>query len=395
MFNLFPRRKMRFKFSPDAVTEAMADGLYNLRRCARPIPMRLFVYPTALCNDKCIYCSDSLNAEQNTGTEHLRYDPRKDLFADKENVRRLAGDVKRLSVRDIHLFGGGEPFFYKENMFLFLESLKDTDVFIRVITNANALDDEDVERIVRDRLVSQLNISFNTDCEETASGIYSSRGRHGHTMKVLSALTKYKGIHGAEYPSVDIMFTILKNNYDRIPAVVGNLRGHRVHFFFFQRLRCYTAQQAALAAPALPQEDLRTAGRMLEEMGITSNISELADAERVSSNNAEDPKEHSVFLRNRRGIPLACYMPFTTLSICYNGALPVCQFKYEKQFSFNYLDSGSLASFLRSREYSSFLSAFAGKESLPDICAGCRFCVDHESKTLRKRFKHFDSLRKR
>jgi MoaA/NifB/PqqE/SkfB family radical SAM enzyme len=386
---------MRFKFSPDAVTEAMAAGLYDLRSGSRIIPMRLFVYPTALCNDKCRYCSDSLNAEQNTETRHLRYDPRKDLFADKENVRRLAADVKKFSVRDIHLFGGGEPFFYKENMFYFLESLRDTDVFIRVITNANALDDQDVERIVRDRLVSQLNISFNTDCEETASSIYSSPGRHGHTLQVLSALTRYKNIYSSGYPSVDIMFTILKNNYDRIPAVVGNLRGHRIHFFFFQRLRCYTEQQRALAAPSLPQEDLKAAGRMLEEMGITSNISELAEVEGHPAGEGEGTGRHKVFLRNRRGLPLACYMPFTTLSICYNGAVPVCQFKYEQQFAFNYLDSGGLAPLLKSGEYSSFVSSFFGKETLPDICGGCRFCVDHESETLRKRFEHFDSLRKR
>ncbi|NLE92091.1 MAG: hypothetical protein GX598_06105 [Elusimicrobia bacterium] len=49
-------------------------------------------------------------------------------------------------------------------MFYFLEELRDTDVFMRMVTNANALDERDAELIIRDRLVSQLSISFNTDC---------------------------------------------------------------------------------------------------------------------------------------------------------------------------------------------------------------------------------------
>ncbi len=310
-------------------------------------------------------------------------------------MKKLADDVKKLAVRDMHLFGGGEPFFYKENMFYLLEELRNTDVFIRVITNANALNEGDVERIVRDRLVSQLNISFNTDCEETASAIYASRGRHCHTMDILAALTRYKGIYATDYPFVDIMFTLLKNNFDRIPAVVGNLRGHKINFLFFQQLRCYTERQSALVAPPIPREDLLTAGRMLEEMGITSNISELAAGERLPAGNTREQNGHVVSLRNKRGIALACYMPLTTLSICYNGAVPVCQFRYEKQFSFNYLDAGSLASFLRGKEHASFLRGFLGKESPPDICKGCLFCVNHELETLKKRFRHFDSLKKR
>lgn len=396
MLGLFRSKHiMRFRFSPDAVTEAMAAGLYRLRRGSRILPLRFFVYPTALCNDKCIYCSDSLNAERNAATEHLRYNPQKDLFSRKADVERLSGDVKRLAVRDIHLFGGGEPFFYKENMFYFLEMLKDTDVFIRVITNANALQAEDVERIVRDRLISQLNISFNTDCEETASSMYSSRGRHRHTLEVLEAVTKFRETYGSPVPSVDVMFTLLKNNYDRLPAVVNNLRGHKINFFFFQRLRCYTDQQLALAAPPVPPEDILKAGRMLEEMGIKSNISELSPGEQPPADDRGIRNHSDVSLRNKRRIPLACYMPLTTLSICYNGAVPVCQFKYDKQFSYNYLDSGSLTGFLKGKEYNSFVRGFLGKDELPDVCKGCFFCVNYELETMKKRFKHFDSLKKR
>ena len=397
MFGSFFRKRMRFKYSPDAVTESMAAGLYNLKRNSRPVPLRFFVYPTALCNDRCIYCSDSLNAESNEGTRHLQYDPRKDFFSDKNNVKKLAEDVKKLSVRDIHLFGGGEPFFYKENMFYFLEALRDTDVFIRVITNSNALLLEDVERMVRDRLVSQLNISFNTDSEQTAAGIYSSPKRHRHTLEILSAVTKFKNMYNSPVPSVDIMFTLLKNNCDKVPGVIGHLRGHRINFFFFQQLRCYTAEQAALAAAAVPEEDLRRAGSMLEELGIDSNIGELAR----HSENAAPAKQpaagddNGVSLRNRRGISLGCYMPLTTLSICYNGNVPICQFRYDKQFSFNYLDPGSLVKFLKGKEYSSFLRNFIDSKELPEACRGCLFCVDHEAWGLRERFRHFDSLKRK
>ncbi|MFA5319768.1 MAG: radical SAM protein [Candidatus Omnitrophota bacterium] len=397
MFGALFRKPMRFKYSPDAVTEAMAAGLYNLKPDSRPLPLRLFIYPTALCNDRCIYCSDSLNAEQNEGTRHLQYDPRKDFFSDRNNVKKLADDVKRLAVRDIHLFGGGEPFFYKENMFYFLEALRDTDVFIRVITNSNALLEEDVERMVRDRLVSQLNISFNTDSEQTAAGIYSSPKRHSHTLEILSAVTKFKAIYNSPVPSVDIMFTLLKNNCGRIPGVIGNLRGHKVNFFFFQQLRCYTAEQTALAVASVPEDDLRLAGRMLAEMGIDSNIGELPGRQDkgVPEKHPAAGEDKGVSLRNRRGIDIGCYMPLTTLSICYNGNVPICQFRYDRQFSFNYLEPGDFRKFLHGKEYRSFLRGFIGGKELPEVCRGCLFCVNHEVRGLRARFRNFDSLKRK
>ncbi len=382
-------RKFKFKYTPDAVTNLIATHLYTFTKKTKLSPLRLFVYPSGLCNDKCRYCSDGLNAENSKEKSFIRYDPERDFFKHRNYIDKLIKDIKRLKIRDLHLFGGGEPFFYKENMFYFLERLKDVDVFIRIITNANNLNEQDIERIIRDKLLSQINISFNTDSSETAKKIYVDVSRHSHTLDILNAITKYKKIYTTDIPCVDIMFTLLKVNCDKISEIIELLRGHSITYFFFQPLRCYSERQEELIALDIQQPEIARAEKKLADLQIRSNISEFRPAVGLA-NVRTDFQETSnpPSLINKNNIYIQCYMPLTTLSICYNGNIPLCQFRYDKQYRLNYFDTKSLNEFVKGKEYGSFVHAFIN-EQLPEICANCQFCVNAELDIIRKCFVHF------
>lgn len=384
---LFFKKTFRFKYSPDAVMDSLARHLNELKKGSKVKPKRLFVYPTCLCNDSCRYCSDGLNNDSLQGTG-IKYDKARDFFSRRSYIDRLIKDIRRLRIVDLHLFGGGEPFFYRENMFYFLERLKKTDVFIRVITNTKQLDEESIARIVKQGLISQLNISLNTDSEDTARKIYPDPSRHQHSIDVLKWLTRFKALYKTDFPKVDIMTILLKINYDKILDIIGLLSGYSINYLFFQPLRVYSEKQKEFL---LSPEEQRALERQIPEiqkrldaLKIRSNIEEF----RPVSNKPADPGSlqlaGDLALKNKHGLTLNCYMPLTTASICYNGNMPLCQFKYDRQYKRNYFDTRGLEEFTKSREYCDFTGKFI-EGMLPELCDKCNFCVPHELNLIRER----------
>lgn len=393
---LFSKRshRMRFRHDPDAVMQHMARSLYELENSRGVRPQRLFIYPSGLCNDDCCYCSDGLKADPLSFQNYLKTEGNNDFFARRSLIDRLIRDIVKLGIRDVHLFGGGEPFFYKENMFYFLTKMKKQDVFLRVITNANNLSGSDARRIVRRDLLSQLNLSFNTDSGETAGRIYLDPGRHENGLNFLKGLWEEKKSLGSGFPVVDIMFTILSHNYDKAGRVIGLLKDLGVHYVLFQPLRRYSSRQdGLLLSPAQVDEFLASCpvwARELEEIGVGSNLLSLnRESFGLQSYRPEEgARQQPQSLHNARGLKLSCYVPLTTLSVCYNGNIPLCQFRYDLQYSVNYFTMESLRDFFMSRAYLDFVSVFL-KAQRPDSCAGCAFCVPHEREVLDEFFSRF------
>ena len=402
-----------FRFNTDTLT-LLARHLFVLKQNSHVTPKRLFVYPTGLCDDKCRYCVDGLNAGD---AAFLRYDPEKDFFNSQAYIDKLISDIKELQIIDMHIFGGGEPFFYKENMFYFLEKLKDLDIFIRIITNANRLNDEDIEKIIKNKLVSQLNISFNTDSDASAAKIYKNTIRHTHTLNILSSITKYKNIYKTDFPKVHIMFVILNINYNKVIEIVELLNEHTIEFFMFQPLRVSADGQRELALSLAQEEqlimDIPHIEEALQRHNMRSNINSLKPTSGISADrdaaenrpltngmtpelsNAKSintkfykPDFCSFELINKYGLRIKCHMPLTTMAICYNGNIPFCQFKYNEQYRANYFDIASLKDFTESQEYRTFVGNFINGE-FPEMCRGCSFCIPQETETIKNIFNGF------
>lgn len=397
-----------FKFNIDTLTP-MAAYLFELKRNSSIVPRRLFIFPTALCDDKCKYCVDGLNAGD---AAHLQYDKEKDFFSNRIYIDKLVSDIKALKIIDLHIFGGGEPFFYKANMFYFLNKLKDIDIFIRIITNANNLNDEDIRMIIENKLISQLNISFSTDTEITAAKIYAKAVRHTHSLEILKSITKYKNIHKTDFPKVHIMFIILNVNYNKVAEIIELLKEYAIEFFMFQPLRVSGNVKMDLAlSPEQEQEfiaNIPYIEKLLKKHNMRSNIDSLKPGKNVLVN-AKIAKNKSIHsepsdaklladnfygadlygseLINKHGLEIGCHMPLTTTSICYNGNIPFCQFKYSEQYRANYFDLASLNDFTQSQEYKTFTSYFTNG-TLPVMCRGCIFCTPDEFEAIKRSFKN-------
>jgi hypothetical protein len=121
----------------------------------------------------------------------------------------------------------------------------------------------------------------------------------------------------------------------------------------------------------------------LNSLKIRSNINELKRNESSASSVSAAETKNVLELKNSRGLTIDCYMPLTTISICYNGNIPFCQFNFRSQYSMNYFDVPSLGEFIKGEEYSGFVNKFVGS-GLPGVCSGCNFCVPSELNTIRE-----------
>jgi hypothetical protein len=81
-------------------------------------------------------------------------------------------------------------------------------------------------------------------------------------------------------------------------------------------------------------------------------------------------------------------MPLTTMSICYNGNMPLCAFRYSEQYRSNYFDVHGLSEFIASEEYVTYVRNFVNGK-LPQTCAGCTFCIPQEADAIKGHFGEF------
>lgn len=393
LFSKSLNRAFLYRNAPDKVFEHFSRSLYLYQKGTLVKPERLFIFPSALCNDSCLFCSDGLNAQDYARMDFLQYNKDAEFFSNIVYIDRLIKDVINLKIRDIHLFGGGEPFFYKENMFYFLEQIKKADVFVRIITNGNNLEERDIRHIVKNKLVSQLNISFNSDSEETAAKIYRSSSRHSHAVALLRQVVYYKKLFSVEYPQIDIMFIAMKVNYDKILEIIRLLSNLKINFFMFQSLRCYEHKQKVLALSLSEKNELAQAipsiQKELNMHTIQSNL-HVWKSELGLSAEEHAPVTISSLLElvNSNSLVLKCYMPLSTLSICYNGKIPLCQNIYHRLYEQNYFKIKSLKDFIKSKEYTYFVSHFIDG-ALPAVCSECAFCTFGELEDIKNRFIFF------
>ena len=394
----------KFRFDTDTL-KPISQYLFEIKQSSDISPKRLFIYPTGLCDDKCKYCVDGVNAKD---TAFLQYNKEKDFFGNRLYIDKLISDIIKLKIIDLHIFGGGEPFFYKENLFYFLDKLKKVDIFTRVITNANSLNDADIKMIVAEKLLSQLNISFSTDSDAAAKNIYARAERHAHSLEVLNSITRYKHIYKTDFPKIHVMFVILNINYNKVVEIIELLKEHAIEFFMFQPLRIpLNARMEMALSQEQEQEFIKSIPdieKMLKKHNMRSNIDSLKPlsssplntqvtegmfSEWVKGNNLAGnfygAASCNSQLINKYCLKITCHMPLTTTAICYNGNIPFCAFKYNEQYRLNYFDTPSLLAFVQSQEHKGFVNYFING-TLPEICKDCSFCIPCENEAIKHNF---------
>jgi MoaA/NifB/PqqE/SkfB family radical SAM enzyme len=321
-----------------------------------------------------------------------------DLFSRREFIDKLIKEIKEVGFIDIHVFGGGEPFFYKKNMMYFLENLKNVDVYLRVITNGMNLEEEDIKLIVKEGLVSQLNFTLNYASEDSSITAYGNKRRHEHTLYVLRNIKKYKEIYKVDYPNVDIMFVLMSNNYRELPDIIKLISNLNINFLFFQPLRVDCDYHKTLTLTEKDREnfieDIPYLKQILSENNIRSNIDDFI----VSRSFIDDSAAHRSVVSDTKinlfSTTLGCYFPLTTFAILNNGRIRKCFFLLDSYYRHNYLKKEfKLVDFLRSSEFRDTVGNFTGPHSISN-CSRCTLCVLYEFEEIKRRVFYYASAKK-
>ena len=372
--------RFKFKFNCLNVNKHISSYLYGLRSYEDIKPLRLLIHPSGKCNDSCKYC------KRNTDP---KIEP--DFFGNRDYIDKLARDVEELGIKDIHMLGGGEPFFYKDNMFYFLERLRNVDTHTRIITNGKNLNDSDISSIVKDELVSNLNITQSTDSEEMAGKLYQNKERHTHTISLLGNILKYKKLYNKKFPQIDIMFVLSNLNYNKIDKIISMLKELKVNYFFMQPLRidCDDYKELDLSEEQKKEflVKIPETKRLLQKANIVSNINDFE----VNDDFITDSRDYKSVIPDTiltgRHLKIGCYFPLTTIAIHHDGIIPKCYFN-KPLFDRNYFSISSLKEEIRSAGYLDFVKNFVGGNCLSS-CDGCRICILNEMREIKKDFINF------
>jgi organic radical activating enzyme len=373
--------EFRFKFNHENVFSHMSNYLYGLRSCQDIKPVRLFLHPSGKCNDSCKYCKTNINSKLEI-----------DFFKNRSHLDKLAKDIEELGIRDIHMLGGGEPFFYKDNMFYFLEKIINVDAFIRIITNCNNLNDSDIRNIVKDGLVSQLNITLSTDSEKMSGRLYQNKERHVRTISVLDSIFKFKNFFNKQFPRIDIMFVLSNLSYNKIDGIISILKKLNISYFFMQPLRinCDDYRELELSDEQKKEflEKIPETEKLLKDANIMSNINDF----KISNDFIENSRDYKSVIPDtvfsNRHLKMGCYFPLTTISIHHDGAIPKCYFA-DPIFKKNYFTISSLKEDVMNAEYLDYIKNFIG-ENCQSNCDKCRICILYEIEEIKKMFVSFN-----
>jgi len=373
--------QFRFKFNHENVFNHMSNYLYGLRSCQDIKPFRLFLHPSGKCNDSCKYCKTNINSKLEI-----------DFFKNKNYLDKLARDIEELSIKDIHMLGGGEPFFYKENMFYFLEKLINVDAFIRIITNGNNLNDLDISNIVKDGLVSQLNITLSTDSEKMSGRLYQNKKRHAQTISVLESIFKYKSFYNKQFPRIDIMFVLSNLSYNKIDSIISILKELNISYFFMQPLRinCDDYRELELSNQQKKEflDKIPETEELLKKANIMSNINDF----KINDDFIENSRDYKCVIPDTvllgRYLKIGCYFPLTTIAIHHDGAIPKCYFA-DPLFAKNYFSISSLKEEVMNADYLDFIKNFIGGNCRSN-CDKCRICILYEVEEIKKMFVNFN-----
>lgn len=358
--------------------------MYSLRSCQDIKPARLFLHPSGMCNDSCKYCKTNINAKID-----------QDFFNNRGNLDKLARDIEELGIRDIHMLGGGEPFFHKDNMFYFLEKLINVDALIRIITNANNLNDSDINNIVKYGLISQLNITLSTDSAEMAAGLYQNKERHTSTISILESILKYKDLYNKQLPRIDIMFVLSSLNYNRIDSIVSILKALNINYFFMQPLRVncddYKGLQLSEQQKREFLEKIPETEELLKRANIMSNINDFKINDDFIANSRDYKSVIPDTVLFGKYIKIGCYFPLTTIAIHHDGVVPKCYFA-NLIFNKNYFSVSSLKEEIIGADYADYIKNFIGENCLSN-CDKCRICILYEIEEIKRTFANLNKDR--
>ena len=195
-----------------------ADKINQLLEGKIPVPVRVVLEPTNLCNHNCVFCFYSNFRSDN------------DVYISREKLFELAEDFKRMGVKSVSLVGGGEPMIHPA-IYDLIRWFHQNKILISITTNGSSIKDSEIDTIVR--ASTYIRISLNAASVETHNTINAPKtSQFEQIISNIEKLRKHRDKIGANM-LIGIKNAIFDKNIHELEDMVALGERLKVDYIMF------------------------------------------------------------------------------------------------------------------------------------------------------------------
>lgn len=306
------------------LTERLEESLHKWG--AVPKPYQIQVHLTDFCNLRCVFCPTK------TFVQDEELDKNTELSTGQ--WLDLIEQAAALGVKEFHICGGGEPFFFREKALAVMRRIKELGASGEVITNGTMFTSDSIGAIVG---MGWDKITFSID-GPTADIHDAIRGRpsFGRIVRAMQEFTKLKKELNAEKPQLCVHFVVCSLNYKSIPQMIPLCIGAGADTFLIQALNVWSDDMLRYKLTAEQETELQgTLKETLaeaERAGLATNIQDFLRHDLFSKANVMDKAMADASAADSLTDAL-CFMPWYNLSVFADGRTLPCFILSDKGLS--------------------------------------------------------------
>jgi len=297
--------------------EEIINSLSNWRKNERGYPTQIQIHLTNYCNLKCVFCPTRALVKE--------LDRKKELTI--EEWFRIIEEGNELGAREWHICGGGEPFFFMENVLAIMEKIKETGRYGEIITNGTFFQDDIARKIVGMEW-DKIYISLDSPNRETQNFL---RGVNCFEKIIdgVKNLVKWKEKLRKEKPQIYFHSVISNKNYMEIFELVKLAYQLKVQGMSLNALNIWKPEINELKlnekVKKVFKEVLEKSEKLTDKLEISTNIQEFLNFFFIEKANVMDEAMVKEVEKNKNSFAsLACYYPWFNISIFADGRTLPC-----------------------------------------------------------------------
>jgi MoaA/NifB/PqqE/SkfB family radical SAM enzyme len=297
--------------------EEIINSLSSWKKNGKGYPTQVQIHPTNYCNLKCIFCPTRALTKE--------LDRKKEL--NREEWSRLIDEGNELSVREWHICGGGEPFFFTEDVLAIMRKIKESNRYGEVITNGTFFQ-EDVARTIVKMKWDKIYISLDSPIAETQNflrGVNCFEKIIGGVKNLVELKKKLR----KENPQIYFHLVICNKNYQQVPEMVKLAHKLKVQGISLNALNVWKPEINKLKLNKKESKEfkevLQKSEKLANKLKISTNIQDFSKflfVKRVNVMNKAMINE--VKKSNDTFTSIACYYPWYNISIFADGSTLPC-----------------------------------------------------------------------
>lgn len=174
-------------------------------------PFKVLLYPTNICNLKCVFCNGTFRRE----TGKYNYKPELTL----NEWERIVFEGLDIGVRQWWIQGGGEPMCVGEKSMKISEIVKSSEMKTEgmMVTNGTLFRERDIEKLVQLRF-DRVVFSIDAPDEKTNDYLRGVKGAFEKGIKNIELFKEYKQRVGSKKPEIYINSVLTSKIWNEIDS---------------------------------------------------------------------------------------------------------------------------------------------------------------------------------